>query len=78
MLYILAGLVGMCALSIVTELLIRAAERTAIMDKLFRLFDLPEESADAEKKSAPNAATSEGTKVIYFDEIVAWKGGAVK
>ena len=76
MLYILAGLVGMCALAIVTELLIRAAERTAIMDKLFRLFDLPEESA--EKKSAPNAATSEGTKVIYFDEIVAWKGGAVK
>lgn len=53
MIYILAGIVGMCALAIITELLIRAAERTEIMDKLFRLFNLPE----SEKK--PN--------VIYVD-----------
>lgn len=56
MLYILAGLTGMCALICAAELLVRVADRTGIMDKLFGAFDLP-----AEKKSAPNAATSEGT-----------------
>lgn len=73
MLYILAGITGICALICAAELLIRVADRIGLTDKLFRLFDLP-----AEKGSAPNAATSEGTKIIYLDEIVSRKGGAVK
>ena len=73
MLYILAGITGIGLLACAAELLGRVADRTGITDKLFRLFDLP-----AEKESAPNAATSEGTKIIYLDEIVSRKGGAVK
>ena len=73
MLYILAGITGIGLLACAAELLGRAADRIGLTDKLFRLFDLP-----AEKESAPNAATSEGTKIILFDEIVSRKGGAVK
>lgn len=73
MLYILAGITGICALICAAELLIRVADRIGMTDRLFRLFDLP-----AEKEGAPNAATSEGTKIIYLDEIVSRKGGAVK
>lgn len=75
MIYIFVCAVLASGFVVLAELLGRAADRTGIMDRLFRLFDLP---ADAEKESAPNAATSEGTKVIYFDEIVSRKGGAVK
>ncbi len=73
MIYILAGITGIGLLACAVELLGRAADHIGLTDRLFRLFDLP-----AEKESAPNAATSEGTKVIHFDEIVSWKGGAVK
>lgn len=45
MLYILAGITGMCALICAAELLVRLADRTGIMDRLFKLFDLPEEDA---------------------------------
>lgn len=65
MLYILAGITGMCALICLCGLLEK------LWDKIF-----PAEPA--EKESAPNAATSEGTKIIYLDEIVSRKGGAVK
>ena len=41
MLYILAGITGICALICAAELLGRVADRTGITDKLFRLFDLP-------------------------------------
>lgn len=41
MLYILAGLTGMCALICAAELLVRVADRTGIMDRLFGMFDLP-------------------------------------
>lgn len=58
--YILAGITGICALICAAELLGRVADRIGITDRLFRLFDLP-----AEKESAPNAATSEGTKKKY-------------
>lgn len=39
--YILAGITGICALICAVELLGRAADRTGITDRLFRLFDLP-------------------------------------
>ena len=77
MLYILAGLTGMCALICAAELLVRVADRTGIMDKLFGAFDLPEDNL-AEKKSAPNAATSEGTKVIYIGDIIPQYAEVVK
>ncbi len=73
MIYILVCAVLASGFVVLAELLGRAADRTGLSDRLFRLFDLP-----AEKESAPNAATSEGTKVIHFDEIVSRKGGAVK
>ena len=73
MIYILAGIIGIGLLACAAELLGRVADRIGLTDRLFRLFDLP-----AEKESAPNAATSEGTKIILFDEIVSRKGGAVK
>ena len=41
MLYILAGVTGTCALICAAELLARLADRTGIMDRLFKLFDLP-------------------------------------
>lgn len=71
--YILAGITGICALICAAELLIRVADRIGITDRLFRLFDLP-----AEKESAPNAATSEGTKVIYIGDIIPQYAEVVK
>lgn len=41
MLYILAGITGIGLLACAVELLGRAADRTGITDRLFRLFDLP-------------------------------------
>ena len=73
MIYILVCAVLASGFVVLAELLGRAADRIGLSDRLLRLFDLP-----AEKESAPNAATSEGTKIIYLNEIVAWKGGAVK
>ena len=73
MIYIFVCAVLASGFVVLAELLGRAADRTGLSDRLFRLVDLP-----AEKESAPNAATSEGTKVIHFDEIVSRKGGAVK
>ena len=43
MLYILAGITGIGLLICAAELLGRVADRTGITDKLFRLFDLPED-----------------------------------
>lgn len=45
MLYILIAAIVFCALICAAELLARLADRTGIMDRLFRLFDLPEEDA---------------------------------
>lgn len=73
MIYILVCAVLASGFVALAELLGRAADRIGLTDRLFRLFGLP-----AEKESAPNAATSEGTKIILFDEIVSRKGGAVK
>lgn len=73
MLYILAGITGIGLLACAVELLGRAADHIGITDRLFRLFDLP-----AEKESAPNAATSEGTKVIYVDDIIPRYAEVVK
>ncbi len=41
MTYILAGITGICALLCAVELLVRLADRTGIMDRLFGMFDLP-------------------------------------
>lgn len=41
MTYILAGITGICALICAAELLVRLADSTGVMDKLFELFDLP-------------------------------------
>lgn len=45
MTYILAGITGICALLCAAELLVRLADSTEVMDKLFRLFDLSEKDA---------------------------------
>lgn len=45
MTYILAGITGTCALICAAELLVRLADSTGVMDKLFELFDLPEKDA---------------------------------
>lgn len=45
MLYILIAAIVFCALICAAELLARLADRTGIMDRLFKLFDLPEEDA---------------------------------
>lgn len=47
MLYILAGIIGIGLLACAAELLGRVADRTGITDKLFRLFDLPEDRPKA-------------------------------
>ncbi len=47
MLYVLAGITGIGLLACVAELLGRAADRIGITDKLFRLFDLPEDEPKA-------------------------------
>lgn len=41
MIYILAGIIGICALLCAVELLVRLADSTGVIDKLFELFDLP-------------------------------------
>lgn len=43
MLYILAGITGIGLLACAAELLGRVADRIGLMDKLFRMFDLPED-----------------------------------
>ena len=45
MLYILIATIVFCALLCAAELLVRLADSTGVMDKLFRLFDLPEKDA---------------------------------
>ena len=70
---LLAGITLAGGFVALAELLGRAADRIGITDKLFWLFDLP-----AEKESAPNAATSEGTKVIYIGDIVPRYAEVVK
>lgn len=44
MIYILAGITASVLLIAAAELLVRAADRTGIMDKLFSVFDLPTET----------------------------------
>lgn len=73
MIYILVCAVLASGFVVLAELLGRAADRIGLTDRLFRLFDLP-----AEKESAPTVGAAEGTKIIYLDEIVSRKGGAVK
>lgn len=73
MTYILAGITGTCALLCAAELLVRLADSTGVMDKLFRLFDL-----SGEKESAPAAGTAESTKIIYINSIITRRGEAVK
>lgn len=73
MLYILIATIVFCALLCAAELLVRLADSTGVMDKLFRLFDLP-----AKKESASNAATSEGTKVICIGDIIPQYDEVVK
>ena len=73
MLYILACIVLASGFVVLAELLGRVADRTGLTDRLFKLFDLP-----AEKESAPNAATSEGTKVIYIGDIIPQYAEVVK
>lgn len=45
MLYILIATIVFCALLCAAELLVRLADSTGVMDKLFRLFDLSEKDA---------------------------------
>lgn len=47
MLYILAGITGIGLLTCAVELLGRVADRTGITDRLFRLFDLPEDEPES-------------------------------
>lgn len=60
MTYILAGIIGICALICAAELLVRLADRTGVMDRLFWLFDLSEKDAKS--------------NVIYIDFQNAQKG----
>ena len=70
---LLAGITLAGGFVALAELLGRAADRVGLTDRLFRLFDLP-----VEKESAPNAATSEGTKVIYIGDIIPQYAEVVK
>ena len=70
---LLAGITLAGGFVVLAELLGRVADRTGITDKLFKLFGLP-----AEKESAQNAATSEGTKVIYIGDIIPQYAEVVK
>lgn len=45
MLYILACIVLASGFVVLAELLTRAADRTGLTDRLFRLFDLPEDES---------------------------------
>lgn len=47
MLYILAGITGIGLLACAVELLGRAADRIGITDRLFKLFDLPEDEPES-------------------------------
>lgn len=47
MIYILAGITGIGILACAAELLGRVADRIGITDRLFRLFDLPEDRPKA-------------------------------
>ena len=47
MLYILAGITGIGLLACAAELLGRVADRIGLTDRLFRLFDLPEDEPKA-------------------------------
>lgn len=47
MLYILAGITGIGLLACAAELLGRAADHIGLTDRLFRLFDLPEDEPKA-------------------------------
>ena len=47
MLYILVTAIVFCALLCAAEPLARLADRTGIMDRLFKLFDLPKEDAES-------------------------------
>ena len=47
MLYILIATIVFCALLCAAELLVRLADSTGVMDKLFWLFDLPEDEPKA-------------------------------
>lgn len=47
MIYVLAGVTGICALICAAELLGRVADRIGLTDRLFRLFDLPEDEPKA-------------------------------
>lgn len=47
MLYILVSAIVFCALLCAAEPLARLADRTGVMDKLFKLFDLSEEDAES-------------------------------
>lgn len=73
MIYILVCAVLASGFVALAELLGRAADHAGITDRLFKLFDLP-----AEKESAPSAATSEGTKVIYIGDIIPQYAEVVK
>lgn len=73
MIYILVCAVLASGFVALAELLGRAADRTGLTDKLFRLFDLP-----AENESAPNAATSEGTIRKYSNVSLSEKERVVK
>ena len=70
---LLAGITLAGGFAVLAELLGRVADRTGLTDKLFKLCGLP-----AEKESAPNAATSEGTKVIYIGDIIPQYAEVVK
>ena len=67
------GIAAACVFVAFADLLIRAADSTGVMDKLFRLFDL-----SGEKESAPAAGTAESTKIIYINSIITRRGEAVK
>ena len=73
MIYILVCAVLASGFVVLAELLGRAADHIGLSDRLFKLFGLP-----AERESAPTVGAAEGTKIIYLDEIVSRKGGAVK
>lgn len=47
MLYILACIVLASGFVVLAELLTRAADRTGITDRLFKLFDLPEDEPES-------------------------------
>lgn len=73
MIYILVCAVLASGFVALAELLGRAADRTGLTDKLFRLFDLP-----AEKESAPTVGAAEGTIRKYSNVSLSEKERVVK